>query len=142
MIGTVWTPCLDRVKEVLSEEGFRDTPLQVWKPGQVFGLVKPLDDVYEVHVRGYQDGTLDAEIEVSREYLEHLIYGSYPYDHYLLEILKKYNIPLKVVKPIESAQKPPKPATLIPWKPLLLIAAVVGVIAFIATASSGDGDNF
>jgi len=142
MIGTIWTPCLDRVKEVLSGEGFRDTPLQVWKPGQVFGLVKPLDDVYEVHVRGYQDGTIDAEIEVSREYLEHLVYGSYPYDHYLLEILKKYNIPHKVAKPVESAQKLPKPATLIPWKPLLLIAAVVGVIAFIAATSSSDGDNF
>jgi len=122
------------------QRGFRDIPLQVWKPGQVFGLVMPLDDVYEVHVRGYQDGTLDAEIEVSREYLEHLTCGAHSYDHYLSEILKRDNIPL--VKPIESAQKPPKPATLIPWKPLLLIAAVVGVIAFIATASSGDGDNF
>jgi hypothetical protein len=142
MIGRIWTPFLDRAKEALIKEGFSDTLLQIWKPGQVFGLVKPLDDVNEVHVRGYQDGTLDSEIEVSREYLEHLIYGSYPYDHYLMEILKKHNIPHKVVKPIESAQKPPKPATLIPWKPLLLIAAVVGVIAFIATVSSSDGDNF
>jgi hypothetical protein len=141
MIGRIWTPYLDRAKEALIKEGFRDTPLQVWKPGQVFGLVKPLDDVNEVHVRGYQDGTLDAEIEVSREYLEHLVYGSYPYDHYFMEILKRHNIPHKVVKPIESAQKPPKPATLIPWKPLLLIAAVVGVIAFIASTSSSDGDK-
>jgi len=80
MIGRIWTPYLDRAKEALIKEGFRDTLLQFWKPGQVFGLVKPLDDTYEIHVRGYQDGTLDAEIEVSREYLEHLIYGSYPYD--------------------------------------------------------------
>ena len=78
---------------------------------------------------------------MSREYLEHLVYGSYPYDHYLMEILKRHNIPHKVVKPIESAQKPPKPTTLTPWKPLLLIAAVVGVIAFIAAASSSDGDK-
>jgi hypothetical protein len=140
MSGRVWVPCLDCVKDVLVREGFRGTPLQVWKPGQVFGLVKPLDDVYEVHVRGYQDGTLDAEIEVSREYLEHLIYGSSPYDHYLLEILKRHNIPHKVVKPIESAQKPPKPATLTPWKPLLLIGAVVG-IAFIAKASLSNGNK-
>ncbi len=142
MIGRIWTPYLDRAKEALIKEGFRDTLLQVWKPGQVFGLVKPLDDTYEVHVRGYQDGTLDAEIEVAREYLEHLTCGAHSYDHYLLEILKRHNIPHKVVKPIESAQKPPKPATLIPWKPLLLIAAVVGVIAFIAATSSSDGDNF
>jgi hypothetical protein len=58
-----------------------------------------------------------------------------------MEILKKHNIPHKVAKPIESAQKPPKPATLIPWKPLLLIAAVVGVIAFIAATSSSNGDK-
>jgi hypothetical protein len=93
MIGRIWTPYLDRVKDVLVREGFRDALLQVWKPGQVFGLVKPLDDVNEVHVRDYQDGTLDAEIEVLREYLEHLIYGSCPYDHYLMEILKRHNIP-------------------------------------------------
>jgi len=86
MIGPIWTPYLDRAKEVLIKEGFRDTPLQIWKPEQVFGLVKPLDDVYEIHVRGYQDGTLDAEIEVPREYLEHLTCGSHPYNHHLLEI--------------------------------------------------------
>jgi hypothetical protein len=142
MNGYIWVPCLDCVEDALVREGFRDTPLQIWKPGQVFGLVRPLDDMYEVHVRGYQDGTLDAEIEVSREYLEHLIYGSYPYDHYLLEVLKRYGIPHVIVKPIEKMQKPPKPATLTPWKPLVLIAAVVGVIAGVAIASSSGGDNF
>jgi hypothetical protein len=76
MSGRVWVLCLDCVKDVLVREGFRDTPLQIWKPEQVFGLVKPLDDVYEIHVRGYQDGTLDAEIEVSREYLEHLSHAA------------------------------------------------------------------
>jgi hypothetical protein len=73
----------------------------------------------------------DAVAGISRT----LVYGSYPYD------LKRHNIPHKIVKPIESAQKPPKPATLIPWKSLVLIAAVVGVIAFIASTSSSDGDK-
>jgi hypothetical protein len=55
-----------------------------------------------------------------------------------LEILKRDNIPL--VKPIESAQKPPKPATLTPWKSFVLIATII--VVGIAIASSSDGDNF
>jgi len=45
MNGYIWVPCLDCVEDALVREGFRDTPLQIWKPGQVFGLVKPLDDI-------------------------------------------------------------------------------------------------
>ncbi len=75
------------VKRILLNEGFYEPLLQAWKPGQVFGLVKPLNELIEVHVRGYEDGTLDAEVELSREYLEHLWYGSKPYYGCLINIL-------------------------------------------------------
>jgi len=63
---------LEVVKRILLSEGFYEPLLQKRKRGQVFGLIKPLNELVEVHVRGYEDGTLDAEVELSREYLEHL----------------------------------------------------------------------
>jgi hypothetical protein len=63
---------LEVVRRILLSEGFHEPLLQGWREGQVFGLVKLLNELVEVHVRGYEDGTLDAEVELSREYLEHL----------------------------------------------------------------------
>ena len=91
--------------------------------------MKQIDDVFEVHVRGYADGTLDAEIEASREYLEHLTYDSRPYNHYLLDILRKHGIPYRIVKQIEPSIKPPRPKALTPWKPL--IALIILSVAFL-----------
>jgi len=60
------------IKKLLLEEGFYDTGiLQSWKEGQMFGLAKPLENLLEVHIRGYLNNTLDAEVELSRKYLEH-----------------------------------------------------------------------
>ena len=46
---------LERVKQALIEEGFRDTLLQIQKPNQIFGLVKKIDDIWELHFRGFED---------------------------------------------------------------------------------------
>jgi len=63
---------LNDIKEILMREGFYDPGiLQTWKEGQEFGFSKPLNELLEVHVRGYVDNTLDAEVELSRDYLEH-----------------------------------------------------------------------
>ena len=63
---------LTTIKKLLLEEGFYDTGiLQSWKEGQMFGLAKPLENLLEVHIRGYLNNTLDAEVELSRKYLEH-----------------------------------------------------------------------
>ena len=56
------------VKQILLQEGFHDVYiLQKWKEGQIFGFVKPIDGKLEIHVRGYDDSTLDAEIESYQE---------------------------------------------------------------------------
>ena len=91
---------MDYVKEILIQEGFTDpTPLQIWKEGQIFGLVKKIDEDLEMHVRGYDDFTLDSEIELSREYLEHP-YDCKPYYGPLLEILRRYRIPYRIIHPL------------------------------------------
>jgi len=112
---------INYVKQVLMKEGFYDPGiLQVWKEGQVFGLAKRIGKVLETHVRGYSDNTLDAEIEISRDFLEHLSYEGKPFYGYLTNILKKYNIPFQIID-----QLPPDPISvevpekLTNWKPLI-----------------------
>jgi hypothetical protein len=128
---------LEVVRRILLSEGFHEPLLQGWREGQVFGLVKPLNELVEVHVRGYKDGTLDAEVELSREYLEHLWYGSKPYYGYLIDILRRYNIPFSIVKPI-----PPDPLYIvvpqnpIKWKPLLVLAVLFFGLYLLSTSES------
>jgi hypothetical protein len=128
---------LEVVRRILLSEGFHEPLLQGWKQGQVFGLVKPLNELVEVHVRGYEDGTLDAEVELSREYLEHLWYGSKPYYGYLIDILERHNIPFSIVKPIppdpmyiEVPQNPTR------WKPLLILATFFLGLYLLSTSES------
>jgi hypothetical protein len=128
---------LEVVRRILLSEGFHEPLLQGWREGQVFGLVKPLNELVEVHVRGYKDSTLDAEVELSREYLEHLWYGSRPYYGYLIDILGRHNIPFRIVKPI-----PPDPTYIevpqnpIKWKPLLVLAVLFFGLYLLSTSES------
>ncbi len=119
---------LDVIKKLLLQEGFYDPGiLQTWKKGQVFGFVKSLDDLIEVHVRGYEDNTLDAEIELSREYLEHP-YEVKPFYGFLIDILKKHKIPFRITGLIPPDPKYISvPETRTRWKPLFALA-----VAFIA----------
>ncbi|MEM0171805.1 MAG: hypothetical protein QXP36_01815 [Conexivisphaerales archaeon] len=119
---------LDTVKSLLMREGFYDPGiLQKRKEGQEFGLVKPINELIEVHVRGYKDNTLDAEVELSREYLEHLSTGSSPSYGFLIDILRKYNIPYSVIKPLPSDPEYISiPKTLTKWKPLVICG--IGIV--------------
>jgi len=131
---------IDAVRNVLLREGFKDpTPLQVWKERQVFGLVKEVGDTLEMHIRGYSDFTLESEIELSREYLEHP-YECKPYYGPLLNILKRYRIPFSVSGklPLDPAfLKVPKKRT--PWKPIAMGVAITLLSAFLLWAASESG---
>ena len=128
---------LERVKQALYVEGFRDTFLQVWKEGQVFGLVKKIDDIWEMHVRGFEDGHLEAEIEVSRDYLEHLN-DKYrrPAINRLSKILDRHNIPYNVVGNPEVMSELEPPRTLTPWKPIVVSLLTIASIVFLACRGS------
>jgi len=121
---------LEMAKEVLGQEGFRHTPLQVVKPGQVFGLVKKVADIWEMHVRGFDDGRLESEIEISRDYFEHLD-NRFRRDATpeLKQILEIYQIPYKIEEDAPySMVVLPYPESVTPWKP---IAAIAGIVAFL-----------
>ena len=132
---------LEVIKGVILQEGFYDPViLQNLKDNQVFGLVKPLNDLVEVHVRGYKDNTLDAEVELSREYLEHP-YDVRPFYGFLISILTKYNVPFRIIRPL-----PPDPdfisipKNLTKWKPLVLIGGILA-FGFIITWFGSKGEE-
>ncbi len=81
---------------ILQRMGFTDPILQEWKTGQRFGLSRPLSSLLEWHVRGFADGTLDSEVEISRNWLQHLSARSGSYYSPLLGILDRIGIPFSV----------------------------------------------
>jgi sulfiredoxin len=82
---------------MLQRTGFTDPIFQEWKTGQRFGLSRPLSSLLEWHVRGFADGLLDSEVEISRNWLQHLIARSGSYYSPLLRILDRIGIPFSVV---------------------------------------------
>lgn len=128
---------LEGIRQVLLAEGFKDTRLQITKPRQVFGLVKRLSDVWEMHVRGFEGGALESEIEVSRDYFEHLD-DRYRKDatNELLSILKQYGIPHKVTGALPNVEVTLQaPESVTPWKPVAVLGALLGVVALLGYLS-------
>jgi uncharacterized ParB-like nuclease family protein len=82
---------------ILQREGFTDPIFQEWKSGQRFGLSRSLSNLLEWHVRGFADGMLDSEVEISRNWLQHLAARPGPYYSPLLRILDRIGLPFTVV---------------------------------------------
>lgn len=124
---------LERVKGVLVQEGFNGTILQTVKRGQVFGLVKKVESIWEMHVRGFNDGRLEAEIEISRDYFEHLD-DKYRRDATpeLIQILDAYQIPYQLngeLPQMAVTLNPPEKLT--PWKPVVAIVALAAFLIWL-----------
>jgi sulfiredoxin len=82
---------------IFKRTGFADPIFQQWKPGQRFGLTRPLSSLLEWHIRGFADGMLDSEVEISRNRLQHLTARPGSYFSPLLRILDRIQIPFSVV---------------------------------------------
>jgi hypothetical protein len=128
----------DQLKDAFTSEGFDSTILQVWKEGQLWGGAKLLNSNNELHVRILlvQDFfsnflVVKPEIEVPRDYLEHLSsdFLHEPYHGPVLEILCRHAIPYEIVGNLPAdpimVKRPTQPT---PWKPL---ASVIGIGAFL-----------
>jgi uncharacterized ParB-like nuclease family protein len=81
----------------LQRVGFTDPIIQEWKSGQRFGLSRPLSSLLEWHIRGFADGTLDSEVEISRNWLQHIAARPGLYYSALLRILDRIGLPFSVV---------------------------------------------
>ena len=86
-----------RLTLTLQRAGFADPIFQEWKSGQRFGMSRPVSSLLEWHVRGFVDGMLDSEVEISRNWLQHIAARSGSYYSPLLGILDRIGIPFSVV---------------------------------------------
>jgi len=86
-----------RVALLLGQIGFRDPIFQEWGIGQRFGLSKSLTNLLEWHVRGFADGALDSEVEISRKWFLHLAGRPGSYYKPLLRILRQHRIPFSTI---------------------------------------------
>lgn len=94
-----------RLALILRRMGFADPFFQDWRIGQRFGVAKPLTSILEWHIRGFRDGSLDSEVEISRKRLQHV--AARPGSYYLpfMAILRRSRIPFLL-----SSRMPPDAA--------------------------------
>lgn len=133
----------DKLRLGLKEKGFTDVGLSVCK-GEKYSLRKILVEPWELHMRIFADGFIEAEVEIKREYLEHLeprrciiLYEAYqayadiypnlhilhtPTGKWITGILEHYQVCIS----------PPRGLT--PWKPMVAITSIIGTIGLIAFA--------
>jgi hypothetical protein len=86
---------IPRLAVILYRMGFKDPLFQQWRLGQRFGLSTPLTDMLEWHIRGFADGTLDSEVEISRMSFQHLLSMPGSYYSLLIAILRRHGIPFR-----------------------------------------------
>lgn len=116
----VYPSDLKALRKRLISEGFYDPWIaQRWKRKQVFGLAKELSLPLEWHIRGFRDGHLESEIEVSRRFIGHEFTPSKPFHNPLIKILHKYKVRFEYIKsPPPDPKEMIVPSTLIDWLPL------------------------
>ncbi len=132
----LWVP-RERIEDVVSElrrQGFEDAWLSV-SFGEKYSLRLKIFEPWEVHVRIFDDGSMVSEIEISREYIEHLTSVRLPvlYDVYYFyrraypSLHIRYRPVNRWVKQVYSHYKfvmtPPTTGT--PWIPIL-----TGIVGF------------
>ncbi len=126
---TISKEYVNRFKNSLLQEGFYDpSPLQE-NHGQIWGLVKKLDDFWQIHVKVMPEGLIEAEIEPRHAYpLEHLDQqNSFSGHQHVGYYLKKHRIPYRArIAPltclIPGFKKPSNPMH------ISALAVIVGVV--------------
>jgi len=132
---------LDELARHLTSKGFEAAGVSLGK-GEKYNLRIVVQEPWELHVRIYGSGLVEGEVEVKREYIEHLspwrssvIYEVFQFyqDFYpTLHILYKPK-GLYVVRVIDHYRvelKPPESLTL--WKPIVIGGVLIGVLGLIA----------
>ena len=137
----LWVPDVEAVYRYLVDvQGFEPATPSIRK-GEKYSLRKVLSSVWELHVRLYDDGFIDAEVEVRREYVEHLttprrlnvVYEAYEYYRGVYDRLHIWYVPKRrwVVKIFDHFHvKLREPDTLTPWKPVVLGIIVAGLFVY------------
>lgn len=134
----------DDLVRIFTEEGFTRVKLEHKMPGQIgSGLNLKLKKPWEMHVRmvDLKRGMIGihAEVEVSRDYLQHLFSQRTPVVYEVGEILKKYQVEYSIwherirrdVHAIIDNYRVRLSTPSLPvfaWKPMLFVIATIGAM--------------
>ena len=132
----------DEMMKIFSSEGFTKVKFEHKQPFQIGnGLSLKLKKPWEMHVRmtDMKKGliAIHAEVEVSRDYLQHLFCQRTPVIYEVEEMLKKHNVDYKIwndriskfVHTVFDYYKVKLSTPNIPvfaWKPMLFVIGTVG----------------
>ena len=135
---------VEKIFKILQDEGFTKVKFEHKQPDQIGnGLNLKLNKPWEMHVRlsDMKKGliAIHAEVEISRDYLQHLFSQRTPVVYEMENILKKYQIEYKIwnsriskyVKTIFDDYKIKLFTPNIPvfaWKPMLFVISTVGLM--------------
>lgn len=84
---------LQSAKAVFLAEGFKREVKQFRKPGQVWGLIRQDLDQMQTHVRAFDDGRLESEVELSNKFVQHLWSHRRGAHEEISEVLRKHGMP-------------------------------------------------
>ena len=134
----------NRLTEIFTEEGFTKVKLEHKQPNQIGnGFNLKLRNPWEMHVRmvDLKKGLIGihAEVEISRDYLQHLFSQRTPVIYEVENILKKYKVDYnvwhnKMKKNVNNIMdnykvKLAKPAIpVFAWKPMLFFIGMIGIL--------------
>lgn len=132
----------DELMKIFTDEGFTKVKFEHKQPAQIGdGLNLKLKKPWEMHVRmvDIKKGRIGihAEVEVSRDYLQHLFSQRTPVVYEVEEILKKYQVEYNIwhdkikknVNAIVDNYKVKLATPSLPvfaWKPMLFVIATIG----------------
>ncbi len=136
----LWVPDIEVVyRHLVDRQGF-ESAVPSMNRGEKYSLRKVLSDVWELHLRLYDDGFIDAEVEVRREYLEHLtskrlnvVYEAFEYYRDVYDKLHLWYVPAGkwIIRIIDHLNvKLRVPDTLTPWKPIVLGIVAAGLFIY------------
>lgn len=133
---------MDDLYRIFSKEGFTKVKFEHKQPGQVgHGFNLKLSKPWELHVRmvAIKEGLIGihAEVEVSRDYIQHLFSQRTPVVYEIQEMLNKYQIDCKIwnsniqryVRAVYDDYKVKLAMPSIPvlaWKPMLFVIGTIG----------------
>jgi hypothetical protein len=136
---------LENVVNALKSYGFKEVGLEFYK-GEKYSLSMKIYNIWELHVRIYQDGFIDSHFEVSRDYFEHLQYPTIPsiyevFDFYRTAYNKLHifdNVAKKWIKEIRNHYLVTlnSPRSLTSWEPIVVTVGALSVIGITAYALS------
>ncbi|GAB6947965.1 hypothetical protein JCM16161A_20950 [Vulcanisaeta sp. JCM 16161] len=138
---------VDYVAEELIRRGFKPTILAVNK-GERYSLAMKVESPWEIHTRVFPDGIVESEVEISRDYLQHLVGPRFNVVYEIYDLLKDITDYRRIcIKPLGRCINDVienigielrAPRALMPWKPLIAVVSLMALTPVIGKVSKSS----